>query len=201
MSQQQHLIKVILLGDAGVGKTALFSKYLARDVQPDYPPTIGVDFGHRHLQTGSDQPPVKIQLWDTAGQERFRSITRSYYRGAHIILLLFDLMNAESFSSLKGWVEDVRHSVSHTSSPRFFVVGTKADEAVTKRAVTVEKARAFATDLDAPYFEVSAHDGGSLETMFEAIVPLVVPTLRPLVPVPLEVHVNNEPQRGGWRWC
>lgn len=167
----QQLIKVILLGDAGVGKTALFSTYLGRDVGgPDYITTIGVDFGHRFLDH------VKVQLWDTAGQERFRSITRSYYRGAHIIFLLFDVTHKPSFLSLASWVKDVGRAGG--SAPRYFVVGTKADkawgtEATEKRAVTAEEARLFAATLDAPYFEVSTTDPTSIETLFEAIVPVV----------------------------
>lgn len=176
----QHLLKIILLGDAGVGKTALFSTYLHLDPPtPDYITTIGVDFGHRMLRT-KDNYPLKLQLWDTAGQERFRSITRSYYRGAHIIFLLFDITHRPSFESLTSWVSDVGSTVSNkdtkTPRPRYFVVATKADQADEKRAVTTEEARLFAATLDAPYFEVSTTDPTSIETLFEAIVPVVQTT-------------------------
>jgi Ras-related protein Rab-1A len=160
-----QLIKIILLGDAGVGKTALFSTYLQRPkTTHEYYTTIGVDFGHRITQN------IKIQVWDTAGQERFRSITRSYYRGAHIIFLLFDITHAPSFASLGDWVKDVGVSAN---AQRYFLVGTKADQASEKREVDVNAARLFAATLDAPYFEVSTTDPASIETLFEAVVPVV----------------------------
>lgn len=174
----QHLLKIILLGDAGVGKTALFSTYLhLKPPTPDYTTTIGVDFGHRMLRMKENQP-LKLQLWDTAGQERFRSITRSYYRGAHIIFLLFDITHRPSFESLTSWVNDVGSTISNRDStpPRYFVVGTKADQATEKRAVTAEEARLFAATLDAPYFEVSTTDPTSIETLFEAVVVLAETT-------------------------
>ena len=97
-----HLFKIMMVGDAGVGKSCLLNRYTNNIFNPEYSSTIGLDFSHRTIE-GSGGKTVRLQIWDTAGQERFRTITSSYYRGSHGILLVFDVTEKRTFDHLEYW--------------------------------------------------------------------------------------------------
>uniref|UniRef100_A0A7S2TPC8 Uncharacterized protein n=1 Tax=Lotharella oceanica TaxID=641309 RepID=A0A7S2TPC8_9EUKA len=96
---------LVMIGDAGVGKTALLLRFADDQFLGDYMPTVGVDFRYRKFDV--DGKRVKLQIWDTAGQERFRTMTASYYRGAHGVVLVYDITNRESFEHVQGWMKSV----------------------------------------------------------------------------------------------
>merc|ERR1712232_1369932 len=102
----KYLFKYIIVGDTAVGKSCLLLQFTDKRFQPVHDLTIGVEFGSRTLTIDGSQ--VKLQIWDTAGQEKFRSITRSYYRGAAGALLVYDITRRETFESLGAWLEDCR---------------------------------------------------------------------------------------------
>eukprot|EP01119_Soliformovum_irregulare_P010013 TRINITY_DN2424_c0_g1_i7.p1 TRINITY_DN2424_c0_g1~~TRINITY_DN2424_c0_g1_i7.p1 ORF type:complete len:157 (-),score=6.39 TRINITY_DN2424_c0_g1_i7:363-833(-) len=107
-----YLFKYIIIGDSGVGKSCLLLQFTDKRFQPAHDLTIGVEFGSRMISIDGKQ--VKLQIWDTAGQESFRSITRSYYRGAAGALLVYDITRRETFNHLTCWLEDARqHSNSN----------------------------------------------------------------------------------------
>ncbi|XP_044841116.1 ras-related protein Rab-2B isoform X3 [Mauremys mutica] len=106
-----YLFKYIIIGDTGVGKSCLLLQFTDKRFQPVHDLTIGVEFGARMINIDSKQ--IKLQIWDTAGQESFRSITRSYYRGAAGALLVYDITRRETFNHLTSWLEDARQ---HSSS-------------------------------------------------------------------------------------
>ncbi len=119
-----YLFKIILIGDSGVGKTSIMKRYTDDVYTGNSPSTIGVDFKIKTIVV--DNKKVKLQIWDTAGQERFRAIVSHYYRGAHGIMLVFDMLNRESFLHLKDWMEEIKkQDVPKTTQIR--VLGNKID--------------------------------------------------------------------------
>ena len=102
--EYDHLLKITLIGDASVGKSALLLRYVDDIFDENYICTIGVDFKIKTLQVAEKQ--VKLQIWDTAGQERFKPITNCYFRGSNGALVVFDLTSRESLSSVDNWVRD-----------------------------------------------------------------------------------------------
>ncbi|WZY85009.1 hypothetical protein YC2023_031393 [Brassica napus] len=129
-----YLFKYIIIGDTGVGKSCLLLQFTDKRFQPVHDLTIGVEFGARMITI--DNKPLKLQIWDTAGQESFRSITRSYYRGAAGALLVYDITRRETFNHLASWLEDARQHANANTTIMF--IGNKCDLAH-RRAVTTRK--------------------------------------------------------------
>lgn len=119
----KYLCKIVLIGSSGVGKTSLIKQYTDNAFDNTYISTIGVDFKIKNITVNNEI--VKLQIWDTAGQERFRTITRSYYRGAHGIIIVFDVNDVESFHSIQGWILEVKEN-SHENVV-ISVIGNKDD--------------------------------------------------------------------------
>lgn len=157
-----YLFKLIIIGDSGTGKSSLLSRF-ADDVYTDsYISTIGVDFKIKTIDI--DGKLCKLQIWDTAGQERFRTITSSYYRGAHGILLVFDITNPESFVNLTSWLKEVTNYASETVN--LILVGTKSDLAADKRKISYTDAIEFAKAHNMEYIETSAKSSINIDTAF-----------------------------------
>ncbi|CDJ58443.1 WD-repeat proein, putative [Eimeria maxima] len=133
MSPYQYLFKYIIIGDTGVGKSCLLLQFTDKRFRTDHDLTIGVEFGARLIQIDGRQ--IKLQIWDTAGQESFRSITRSYYRGAAGALLVYDISRRDTFVHLSRWLEEVRQN----SNPymTIILVGNKSD--LERREVTFQE--------------------------------------------------------------
>ncbi len=139
MPLYEYLLKFIIIGPTGVGKSCLLLQFTDKRFLTDHELTIGVEFGTRMIEVEGKK--IKLQLWDTAGQESFRSITRSYYRGAQGALLVFDITKRSSFLHLQSWLEEVRRQ--GTDGMSILLVGNKADLAP-DREVTREEAEQFA---------------------------------------------------------
>jgi len=156
-----YLFKFLIIGQAGTGKSCLLHHFIESKFKDDSSHTIGVEFGSRIVNVGGKS--VKLQIWDTAGQERFRSVTRSYYRGAAGALLVYDSTSRESFNTLSNWLNDARKM----ASPQIVIllVGNKKDleEA---RQVTFLEASTFAQENDLIFLETSAKTGDSVEEAF-----------------------------------
>merc|ERR1712244_184218 len=133
--------KYIIIGDTGVGKSCLLLQFTDKRFQPVHDLTIGVEFGARMINIDGKQ--IKLQIWDTAGQESFRSITRSYYRGAAGALLVYDMTRRDTFNHLTTWLEDARqHS---NSNMVIMLIGNKSDLEA-RRDVRKEEGEAFARE-------------------------------------------------------
>ena len=104
-SEYDYLFKLLLIGDSGVGKSCLLLRFADDTYTESYISTIGVDFKIRTIEL--DGKTIKLQIWDTAGQERFRTLTSSYYRGCHGIILVFDVNERSSFDNLKQWLDEL----------------------------------------------------------------------------------------------
>ncbi|XP_040208827.1 ras-related protein Rab-2B isoform X1 [Rana temporaria] len=156
-----YLFKYIIIGDTGVGKSCLLLQFTDKRFQPVHDLTIGVEFGARMINI--DGKPIKLQIWDTAGQESFRSITRSYYRGAAGALLVYDITRRETFSHLTSWLEDARQ---HSSSNMVIIlIGNKSD-LEGRRDVSREEGEAFAREHGLIFMETSAKTAANVEEAF-----------------------------------
>ncbi|KAG5558260.1 hypothetical protein RHGRI_008258 [Rhododendron griersonianum] len=146
--EYDYLFKLLLIGDSGVGKSCLLLRFADDSYVDSYISTIGVDF------------------WDTAGQERFRTITSSYYRGAHGIIIVYDITDQESFNNVKQWLSEIDRYASENVNK--VLVGNKCD-LTAKRAVSYEEAKAFADEIGIPFMETSAKDSTNVEQAFMAM--------------------------------
>ena len=156
-----YLFKYIIIGDTGVGKSCLLLQFTDKRFQPVHDLTIGVEFGARMININGKQ--IKLQIWDTAGQESFRSITRSYYRGAAGALLVYDITRRETFSHLTRWLEEARQNAS--SNMVIMLVGNKGDMDH-RRTVSYEEGEKFAKDNDLIFLETSAKTAVNVEGAF-----------------------------------
>ncbi|GJM94156.1 hypothetical protein PR202_ga10775 [Eleusine coracana subsp. coracana] len=180
-----YLFKLLLIGDSGVGKSCLLLRF-AVSSQPlskqlfllgakkfflftsqddsyleSYISTIGVDFKIRTVE--QDGKTIKLQIWDTAGQERFRTITSSYYRGAHGIIVVYDVTDQESFNNVKQWLNEIDRYASENVNK--LLVGNKCDLAE-NRVVSFEAGKALADEIGIPFLETSAKDATNVEKAF-----------------------------------
>lgn len=156
-----YLFKYIIIGDTGVGKSCLLLQFTDKRFQPVHDLTIGVEFGARMVTIDNKQ--VKLQIWDTAGQESFRSITRSYYRGAAGALLVYDITRRDTFKHLSRWLDEARqHSQSNMV---IMLIGNKSD-LEHRRAVSTEEGKAFAEEHGLIFMETSAKTAFNVEQAF-----------------------------------
>ncbi|KAJ1300880.1 hypothetical protein OPQ81_002518 [Rhizoctonia solani] len=155
------LLKFIIIGEAGSGKSCLLHQFTQNSFKEHSQHTIGVEFSSRTINIGEKR--VKLQLWDTAGQERFRSVTRSYYRGAAACLLVYDITSRSSFLNLSRWLADARA----LASPQLVtvLVGNKTDREE-EREVEWSEASKWAAENDVHFIETSGLTGDNIEKPF-----------------------------------
>jgi len=156
-----YLFKLLLIGDSGVGKSCLLLRFADDTYTESYISTIGVDFKIRTIDLQGKT--VKLQIWDTAGQERFRTITSSYYRGAHGIIIVYDITDQVSFNNVKQWLQEIdRYACDNVNK---LLVGNKSD-LTSKRVVDTQAAKEFADSLGIPFLETSAKNSTNVEAAF-----------------------------------
>ncbi|XP_068631311.1 ras-related protein Rab-27A [Battus philenor] len=169
-----YLIKLLCVGDSGVGKTSFLYKYTDGVFHTQFISTVGIDFREKTViyQQSGRQHHIHLQLWDTAGQERFRSLTTAFYRDAMGFLLLFDLTNEASFLEVRNWIEQLKtHSLS--DDPDIVLCGHKCD-LQEKRLVNQNRAREFAKNYNLPYLETSAKTGQNIDRAIEILLDKVM---------------------------
>ncbi|KAI4345165.1 hypothetical protein L6164_012316 [Bauhinia variegata] len=166
--RKRTLLKVIVLGDSGVGKTSLMNQYVYKKYSPQYKATIGADFVTKEVQV--DDKLVTLQIWDTAGQERFQSLGAAFYRGADCCVLVYDVNIPKTFETLNNWHDEFLKQ-ANPNDPEVFpfvLVGNKIDiDGVNSRMVSEKKAREWcASRGNIPYFETSAKEGYNVDVAF-----------------------------------
>ncbi|NXP75591.1 RAB9B protein, partial [Ramphastos sulfuratus] len=169
MSGKSLLLKVILLGDGGVGKSSLMNRYVTNKFDSQAFHTIGVEFLNRDLEV--DGRFVTLQIWDTAGQERFKSLRTPFYRGADCCLLTFSVDDRQSFENLSNWQKEFVYYADVKDPERFpfVVLGNKIDKI--ERQVSTEEAQTWCMENgNYPYLETSAKDDTNVAVAFEEAV-------------------------------
>ncbi|BAB90506.1 putative GTP-binding protein Rab11b [Oryza sativa Japonica Group] len=163
--EYDYLFKVVLIGDSGVGKSNLLSRFARDEFSLETRSTIGVEFATKTVRV--DDRLVKAQIWDTAGQERYRAITSAYYRGAVGALVVYDVTRRITFENAERWLKELR---DHTDANIVvMLVGNKADLRHL-RAVPAEDARAFAEAHGTFSMETSALEATNVEGAFTEVL-------------------------------
>ncbi|XP_061623004.1 ras-related protein Rab-27B-like [Phyllopteryx taeniolatus] len=206
-----YLIKLLALGDSGVGKTTFLYRYTDKKFNRKFTTTVGIDFREKRLMytgTNSDGATEKnfrvhLQLWDTAGQERFRSLTTAFFRDAMGFLLMFDLTNHQSFLNVRNWMSQLQAN-AYCDSPDVVLVGTKADLR-NIRDVHARQARDLADGYGIPYYETSAVTGLGVDKAVQTLLDMVMKRMEHSAP---EAEHNGSSRPAGapqevalWRRC
>jgi len=163
MEDYKYLFKVVLVGNAGVGKTCLVRRFTQGLFPPGQGATIGVDFMIKTVEIDGEK--IKLQIWDTAGQERFRSITQSYYRSAHSLILVYDVSNQPTFDCLPDWLREIEEY----ASPKVLrvLVGNKIDR--DDPEIPAEVGEEFAARHNMYFLQTSAKNCDNVDRLFTDI--------------------------------
>lgn len=156
-----YLIKLLLIGDSGVGKSCLLLRFSDDSFTPSFITTIGIDFKIRTIEL--DGKRIKLQIWDTAGQERFRTITTAYYRGAMGILLVYDVTDEKSFGNIRNWIRNIEQHA--TESVNKMLIGNKCDM-VDKKVIDTDRGNALAEEYGIKFMETSAKNSINVDKAF-----------------------------------
>ncbi|OUM56963.1 hypothetical protein PIROE2DRAFT_66663 [Piromyces sp. E2] len=176
---KKGILKVVLIGDGGVGKTAIRVQYIHKRFTNNYKATIGADFITKDVQL-EDGKTVSMQIWDTAGQERFQSLGIAYYRGADACIIVYDVTNPDSFNNVLNWEQEFidKAGLNDPSTYPFILIGNKTD-IEDERVISKKDDSIDYEDYDdlkkyrIPYFEVSAKYGDNIEEAFRYIAKTV----------------------------
>ena len=163
--EYEMMFKIVLVGDASVGKTNIMSKYLKNEFHEDSKATVGVEFGSKQFTVEGHQ--IKAQIWDTAGQERYKAITSAYYKGAKGAFVVYDITRKQSFESVDRWINDLKATADKKLS--IIIIGNKCD-LEDQRQVTKEQGEEKAKNAEVAFMETSALSGENLEKAFEKMM-------------------------------
>ena len=161
----QRSFKIMLLGDSSVGKTCFIKRYTDETFQDAYLSTVGFDYSTK-LVTLKDGTKIKVQIWDTAGQERFRTISKGYYKGAHGMLLIYDVTNQRSFDNIRKWIAQIKEEAS--SKVCIILVANKIDSK--NRVISETDGENIAKSFDLKIFEASAKDNINVSEAFQELI-------------------------------
>ena len=166
MSKKESLFKILILGDSTVGKTCFLTRYADNTFQENQMATLGVDYKLKNVKM-EDGNIVKLQIWDTAGQDRFHSLTRNYFKGAHGIILLYDITTQSSFDNVSKWIKQIKEDASEKVV--IILIGNKID-LEHKRAIPTEEGEKIAEDFGLIFFECSAKTGKNINEAFNELI-------------------------------
>ena len=162
--EYDYLFKLLLIGNSNVGKSSLFLRFVDDIWNDTFVPTIGVDFKIKTFEL--DDKKIKMQIWDTAGQERFKNIIASYYRGAHGILLIYDITDKDSFKNLQNWLIEIEKNANKNVLK--VLIGNKSD-LEEKRVITINEGKEFADTYGLKFIETSAKKNCNVNEAFETL--------------------------------
>jgi len=200
-SSYDHLIKIILVGDSGVGKSCMLSRFTDNEFSHEMMSTIGVDFKFKDIEV--EEKHLRLQLWDTAGQERFRTLTANYYRGSHGIVLVFDVTSMNSFQHVSQWLQEIKAQTVGTSV--VYLVGNKTDLEA-ERVVETSTAKTLAEKHNLVYVETSALQNNKIDEIFYNISKNILTSgelERSKTKTNSQVSLQTPPttQQDGWYCC
>ena len=159
--REDYKLKIVIVGDSGVGKTNLIRRFIANEFNINSKATVGVEFSSKAFKI--NDKIFKIEMWDTAGQERYKSMTAAYYKGAKGALIVYDTTNARSFENVEKWLSEIKEKSS--KDIKLIIIGNKIDLKESK-AVTTEQALSKAKELGSPLMETSALDSTNVKEAF-----------------------------------
>ena len=162
--KEDYKVKIIIVGDSGVGKTNLISRYASDKFDKNSKATIGVEFIYKTLKINKDI--FKIELWDTAGQERYKSITSAYYKGARGAIIVYDITSEKTFTNIETWIHEVKGKSSNNL--QIMIIGNKTD-LYKDRKISLEKGIEKAKTLNLHLFEASALDKTNVVEAFNCL--------------------------------
>jgi small GTP-binding protein len=161
-----YLFKLIIIGDSGVGKSSILTRYMRNEFTDEAKTTIGVELSTSLIEVNDKR--VKVAIWDTAGQERFRAATNLYYRNTLGAFICYDITNYASFKNVEKWLTELSDHVH--GQVIVTLVGNKCDLARRQRAVTQEEAQLLAEKHNLDFVETSALDATNIESSFKQII-------------------------------
>ena len=159
--KEDYKLKVVIVGDSGVGKTNLVKRFISNTFISNSKATVGVEFLSKSYRINNQV--FKIEIWDTAGQERYKSITAAYYKGAKGALIVYDITQKTSYENVDRWISEIKEKASQDM--KLMIIGNKCD-LVDKREVQTDDAFEKAKDLQSPIMETSALDGTNVKEAF-----------------------------------
>ena len=161
-----YLFKIIIIGDAGVGKTNILTRYTKNEFDAIAKPTVGVEFSAKKIKV--DNKNVKLQIWDTAGQEKFKAISKNYYKGAAGVMLVYDITKKKTFENVTKWIEEVRN---HSAQEASIIIVANKKDLDSMREVSTEEGQALATEQKCYFLETSALDNSDkmIEKVFTVL--------------------------------
>lgn len=157
-----YIFKILLIGDSGVGKSSLILRFVDDTYSEAFTTTIGVDFKVKIVTVGDKT--IKLQIWDTAGQDRFRTITSSYYRGAHGIIVVYDISDYSSYCNVQQWIQEIGRYASDDVNK--FIVGNKSDLPSDQRQIEESTAKEYADSIHVPFIETSTKLSLNVDKLF-----------------------------------
>lgn len=164
-------LKLLVIGDSGVGKSSLLMRFIHDTFDQDQGPTIGVDFKSKTIDVAGNK--VKLTIWDTAGQERFRTLTASYYRGAHGVILVYDVSERSSFDHVTMWLDELNVYATNSNLIKM-LVANKIDKP--NRDVTNKEGMNYARDNQMLFIEASAKDKKGVKQAFDEVTEKILDT-------------------------
>ena len=165
IEEYEMMVKVILIGDSGVGKTNIMSKFLKNQFLEESKATIGVEFGSKLFNHEGHK--IKAQIWDTAGQEKYKAITGAYYKGSKGALVVYDITQKKTFENIEKWVNDLKAA----GDPKITIIliGNKND-LDDKRQVSKDQGEEKARSFGCAFLETSAYSGDNIDKAFNLMV-------------------------------
>lgn len=163
-NKPNYLFKILILGDQSVGKTSVLLRYFNDIYNFSQTATIGVDYKIKTIDYKSKK--IKLNIWDTAGQDRFKSLTQSYYKGSHGIILIYDITDITSFNNVKQWMYYIKDNAPKDVT--LILCGNKKDDE-DNREVSYEESKTYAESIDIPLIEISAKEDLNVNEVFEML--------------------------------
>ena len=180
-------LKIVVVGDSGVGKTNLIRRFIQDDFQSNSKATVGVEFFSKSFKINDNV--FKIEIWDTAGQERYKSITAAYYKGAKGGLVVYDVTSKTSFDNVDNWVSEIKEKAS--TDMKTMMIGNKID-LKDERTVSTEEALEKAKLLELPLMEASALDSTNVKQAFYDLLKEMYKEVKKTIDVVEQAEKQNE---------
>ena len=162
-------LKLVLLGDSGVGKTNLISRYISNSFDENTRATIGVEFFCKNFRINKKRT-IKVEIWDTAGQERYKAITSVYYKGAKGAFIVYDITSRKTFENIDKWIGEIKERT--TDDVKLIIIGNKTD-LNNEREIKSEEALIKYQDMDIPLIETSALEDTNVNEAFINLIKIV----------------------------